>query len=255
MGKKEKVQKLRLGKEMKKKRKFPYIIGLIVVCVILFFSINYYLSQNYVYNIPFTNLNINGNNPIVNANSNNVGNVYYIKDNKLEQVNSSNKIETLKNSITAQCTRDYISLSSGYPKIVRNYIIYPYKSTQSDNLSVASNENSSDSGESVVYSLQGTVNNNSFKGEVTTLNSNTGEGQIEYTISQNNQNNSYINVYINNNSVTLTPSNIKASNASFVINLSQGTYKVDYNFGNLENAEKVLNGIYNYVLYGNVSNQ
>lgn len=99
------------------------------------------------------------------------------------------------------------------------------------------------------------MNNNSFKGEVTTLNSNTGEGQIEYTISQNNQKDNYINVYINNNDITLAPSNIKESNASFNVNLSQGTYKIDYNFGNVENAEKVLNGIYNYVIYGNLNNQ
>lgn len=255
MGRKEKVKKLNLEKEKIKKRKFPYIIGLIVVCIALFFSINYYLSQNYVYNIPFTNLNINGNNPIINADSENVGNVYYIKDSKLEKVDDSNKIEALKNSITAQCTREYISLSTGYPKIVRNYIIYPYKSTQSNNSSGTLNENSLSSSASVVYSLEGRVNNNFFKGEVTTLNSNTGEGQIEYTVSQNNQNDTYINVYINNNNITLTPSNIKESGASFVINLSQGTYKIDYNFGGLENAEKILNGIYNYVLYGNINNK
>ena len=246
MGKKEKPRKLRVDKKIQKNNKLLYIIGLIIVCIALFFSVNYYLSRNYVYNIPFTNLDVNGNNPIINSNLNNVGNVYYVNNNKLE---------ALKNSITAQCTREYISLSAGYPRIVRNYIIYSYRSTQNSNLTKNSNEDSSNNNTSVVYSLEGNVNNNSFKGEVTTLNSNTGEGQIEYTISQNNQKDNYINVYINNNDITLTPSNIKESNASFNINLSQGTYKIDYNFGNVENAEKVLNGIYNYVIYGNLNNQ
>lgn len=255
MGKKEKPRKLRVDKKIQKNNKLLYIIGLIIVCIALFFSVNYYLSKNYVYNIPFTNLDVNGNNPIINSNLNNVGNVYYVNNNKLEKIDDNNKIEALKNSITAQCTREYISLSAGYPRIVRNYIIYSYRSTQNSNLTKNSNEDSSNNNTSVVYSLEGNVNNNSFKGEVTTLNSNTGEGQIEYTISQNNQKDNYINVYINNNDITLTPSNIKESNASFNVNLSQGTYKIDYNFGNVENAEKVLNGIYNYVIYGNLNNQ
>ena len=230
MGKKEKQRKLRVDKKIQKNNKLLYIIGLIIVCIALFFSVNYYLSRNYVYNIPFTNLDVNGNNPIINANLNNVGNVYYVNNNKLEKIDDNNKIEALKNSITAQCTREYISLSAGYPRIVRNYIIYPYRSTQNSNLTKNSNEDSSNNNTSVVYSLEGNVNNNSFKGEVTTLNSNT-------------------------NDITLTPSNIKESNASFNVNLSQGTYKIDYNFGNVENAEKVLNGIYNYVIYGNLNNQ
>ncbi len=258
MGKKEKVKKLKNKKEKNKKekskkRKLPYIIGLVVVSIILFFCINYYLSQNYVYNIPFTNLNINGNNPIINADSENIGNVYYIKDNKLEEVSSSDKVEALKNAITADCTREYISFSTGYPRVVRNYIIYPYESTKSSSGDTTSNENSSDSSSSVVYSLEGSVNNNSFKGEVTNLNSNTGEYQIEYTISQS-QNDSYINVYVDNNNITLVPSDNKDSNASFVVNLSKGTYKIDYNFTSIQNAEKVLNSIYNYVLYGNINN-
>lgn len=251
MGKKDKA-KLELNK-VKKKRKLPYIIGLIVVVIVIFFSVNYYLSQNYVYNIPFTNLNINGNNPIMNADSENVGNVYYIEDNKLKEVSSSERLEALKNSITANCTREYISFSTGYPRVVRNYIIYP--ETENNNGSGNNNNSiSSNASSSVVYSIEGSANNNSFKGNVESVNSNTGEGEIEYTISQKAQGDSYINAYINNNGVNLEPSNTKDTSASFTIDLSAGSHNINYNFGSLNNAEKVLNGIYNYVLYGNINN-
>ena len=86
MGKKEKPRKLRVDKKIQKNNKLLYIIGLIIVCIALFFSVNYYLSRNYVYNIPFTNLDVNGNNPIINSNLNNVGNVYYVNNNKLEKI-------------------------------------------------------------------------------------------------------------------------------------------------------------------------
>lgn len=95
-GKKEKQRKLRVDKKIQKNNKLLYIIGLIIVCIALFFSVNYYLSRNYVYNIPFTNLDVNGNNPIINANLNNVGNVYYVNNNKLEKIDDNNKIEALK---------------------------------------------------------------------------------------------------------------------------------------------------------------
>lgn len=245
MGKKYN-EKLELNKDkVRKKRKLPYIIGLIVVAIVIFFSVNYYLSQNYVYNIPFTNLNINGNNPIMNANSENVGNVYYIEDNKLKEVSSSERLEVLKNSITANCTREYISFSTGYPRIVRNYIVYP---------EIENSNSNSNSSNSVVYSIEGSVNNSSFKGDVKSINSNTGEGEIEYTISQKAQGDSYINTYINNNEVNLVPSNTKDTSASFTIDLSEGSHNINYNFGSLNNAEKILNSIYNYVLYGNINN-
>lgn len=254
MGKKEKVKKIKVEKQ-KNKRKLPYIIGLIIVCIVLFLTINYYLSQNYVYNIPFTNLNINGNNPIINADSENVGDVYYIENNKLQEVSSSNKLEALKDSITANCTMEYVSFSHGYPTVVRNYIVYPYEPNQNSSSNTVSSGNSSDSSSSILYSLDGSVNNNSFQGEVTDLNLNTGEGAIKYTIDEKAQGDSYINVYISNNNVTLNPSNTKENNASFVVDLSKGTYSINYDFGSLENAEKVLNGIYNYVLYGNINNK
>lgn len=250
VGKKDKL-KLELSKDkVKRRRKLPYIIGLVIVVIVIFFSTNYYLSQNYVYNIPFTNLNINGNNPIINANSKNVGNVYYIENNKLKEVNSNERLEILKNSITANCTRKYISFSTGYPRIVRNYIIYPgiWNSSTSNSI----NSNSSNS--SVLYSIEGSINDNSFKGNLESLNSNTGEGEIEYTISQKVQGDSYINVYIDNNNINLIPSNTKDSSASFTIDLSEGNHSIEYNFGNLNNAEKILNSIYNYVLYNNINN-
>lgn len=240
MAKKEKVKKPKKNRN----KKVPYIIGLIIVFMILFFGINYYLSQNYVYNIPFTNLNINGNNPIINADSENVGNVYYIKNNKLEEV-TENKLQELKNSITANCTREYISFSTGYPRIVRNYIIYPPQEGSS-NLQTSNTS-------SIVYSIDGSVNNNSFKGEVISSNSSINETKIKYTISQKPEQDSYINVYINNNDITMTPSNTKDSKATFTVDLSQGTYNIDYNFNNIQNAEKILNGIYNYVIYGNIN--
>ena len=251
MGKKNK-EKLELNKDkIKKKRKFPYIIGLIVVFIIIFFGINHYLSQNYVYNIPFTNLNINGNNPIMNADSENVGNVYYIENNKLKEVNSSERLETLKNSITANCTREYISFSTGYPRLVRNYIVYPETTNSNGN----NNSSITSPSSSVIYSIEGSANNNSFKGNVQSVNySSTGEGEIEYTISQKAQEDPYINVYISNNDVNLEPSSTKDTNASFTMDLSEGSHNIDYDFGNINNAEKILNGVFNYVLYGNINN-
>ena len=83
MGKKEKQRKLRVDKKIQKNNKLLYIIGLIIVCIALFFSVNYYLSRNYVYNIPFTNLDVNGKNPIINANLKNLfilftSSIYYL---------------------------------------------------------------------------------------------------------------------------------------------------------------------------------
>ena len=236
---------------IKKKRKLPYIIGLIVVGIVILFSVNYYISQNYVYNIPFTNLNINGNNPIINANSNNVGDVYYIQNNKLVKVSNNDKIEALKNAVTANCTREYISFANGYPRLVRNYIVYPFN--QSIESNETSDENSSGS-TSDIYSIQGNVNNNSFQGEIINMDSQTGTGEIEYTISKKVNGDAYINVYITKGGVNMTPSNSKDENASFTIDLSQGKHSISYNFETLGNAEDILNNIYDYALYGEINN-
>ena len=135
MRKKEKKRKLRVDKKIQKNNKLLYIVGLIIVCIALFFSVNYYLSRNYVYNIPFTNLDVNGNNPIINSNLNNVGNVYYVNNNKLEKIDDNNKIEALKNSITAMNEKGLITIRTYYninsvvikiqnngPKIEKNII-------------------------------------------------------------------------------------------------------------------------------------